>query len=97
MLFVLICTDKPGSLDVRLATRGAHLAFLETYAEQIREAGALLDGDGRPCGSVLMIEVEDRAAAAGFAEADPYGRAGLFESVIIRPYRRVYRDGERLP
>ena len=32
MLFVLVCTDKPGSLDLRLATRPQHLAYLETYA-----------------------------------------------------------------
>ena len=40
-----------------------------------------------------MVDVADHAAAAGFAEADPYARIGLFESVIIRPYREVYRDG----
>ena len=93
MLFALICTDKPGSLDLRLATRGAHIAYLETYQARIREAGPLLDGDGRPCGSLLVIEVADRAEAEGFAAADPYARALLFESVVIRAYRQVYHDG----
>jgi uncharacterized protein YciI len=96
MLFVLICTDKPKSLDLRLATRPTHLAYLETYADRIVQAGGLLDGDGRACGSLLMIDVEDAAAAAGFAESDPYTKAGLFESVVIRPYRQVFRDGERV-
>jgi uncharacterized protein YciI len=96
MLFVLICTDKPKSLDLRLATRPTHLAYLETYADRIVQGGGLLDGDGRACGSLLMIDVEDAAAAAGFAEADPYTKAGLFESVVIRPYRQVFRDGERV-
>ena len=54
----------------------------------------MLDPDGRACGSLLMIDVEDAAAAAGFAEADPYAKAGLFESVVIRPYRSVFKDGE---
>ena len=93
MLFALICTDKPQSLEVRLATRDAHLAYLETYIDRIVQAGPMLDPDGRPCGSLLLVEVADAAAAAGFAEADPYARAGLFESVIIRPYRCVFRDG----
>jgi uncharacterized protein YciI len=96
MLFVLVCTDKPGSLDLRLATRPQHLAYLETYAARLIQAGALLDLDGRPCGSLLMIDVADRPEAEGFAEADPYNRAGLFESVTIRPYRQVFRDGERI-
>ena len=97
MLFALICTDKPASLDLRLATRAQHLAYLETYRARLAQAGPLLDQDGRPCGSLLIVDVADRAEAAGFAEADPYARAGLFESVLIRPYRQVFRDGELAP
>ena len=96
MLFALICTDRPGSLDPRLATRPAHLAFLETYQSKLAYAGALLDLDGRPCGSLLMIDVADRAEAEGFAASDPYGKAGLFESAIIRPFRPAFKDGEKL-
>ena len=44
----------------------------------------------------MIIDVEDAAAAAGFAESDPYAKAGLFESVVIRPYRQVILDGERV-
>ncbi len=97
MLFALICTDKPASLDVRLATRAQHLAYLETYQDRIVQAGPLLDADLRACGSLLIVDVEDAAAAAGFAEADPYARAGLFESVVIRAYRQVFAGGERVP
>jgi uncharacterized protein YciI len=94
MLFVLVCTDKPRSLELRLAVRPAHITYLETYKDKLVQAGPLLDPDGRPCGSLLIIDVEDQAAAAGFAEADPYVKATLFESVIIRPYRVVFKDGE---
>lgn len=94
MLFALICVDRPGSLDLRMATRPDHLAFLQQYAAKLVQAGPLLDTEGRSSGSLLIIDVEDRAAAEGFATADPYAKAGLFESTIIRPYRCVYRDGE---
>jgi uncharacterized protein YciI len=96
MLFALICTDKPASLDLRLATRPQHLAYIETYQDRIVQAGGLLDSEQRACGSLLIIDVADAAAAAGFAEADPYHRAGLFESVVIRPYRQVFAGGERV-
>jgi uncharacterized protein YciI len=96
MLFALICTDRPGSIDLRMATRAAHLAFLETYQARLAHAGALLDLDGRPCGSLLVIDVADRAEAEGFAASDPYARADLFESVVIRPFRPVFKDGEKL-
>ncbi|MBV9755585.1 MAG: YciI family protein [Alphaproteobacteria bacterium] len=94
MLFMLFCTDRPGGLETRLATRPTHLAYLETYRDKILFAGPALDPDGRPCGSLLIIEVADRAEAEGFAEGDPYAKAGLFESTIIRPVRTVFRDGE---
>ncbi len=96
MLFALICTDRPASLDVRMATRPQHLAYLEQYAAKLVQAGPLLDTEGRACGSLLIVDVEDRAAAEGFAAADPYAKAGLFESTIIRPFRPVYRDAERV-
>ncbi|MBU6498311.1 MAG: YciI family protein [Rhodospirillales bacterium] len=96
MLFALICTDRPGGLELRLATRPQHLAFLETYAAKLVHAGAMLDPEGRPCGSLLVIDVADRAEAEGFAEADPYAKVRLFESTIIRPFRAAYRDGERV-
>ena len=94
MLFAIICTDRPGGLDLRLATRANHIAYLTTYADRIIQGGPVLDIDGRPCGSLLIIEAEDRAAAEGFAATDPYAKAGLFESSVIRPFRTVFRDGE---
>ncbi len=94
MLFAIINTDRPGGLDLRLATRASHIAYLTMYAERIVHGGPMLDLDGRPCGSLLIVDVEDRATAEGFASADPYAKAGLFESTVIRAFRTVFQDGE---
>ena len=94
MLFAISCTDKPGSLELRLATRPAHLAHLKAEQSRIVMGGALLDPAGNPCGSLLVVEAADRAEAEAFAAADPYAKAGLFESVAIRPYRVVFKDGQ---
>ena len=64
------------------------------YASRVVQGGPMLDRDGRPCGSLLLVEVEDLAAAEGFAASDPYAKAGLFESTVIRGFRTVFRDGE---
>ncbi len=58
--------------------------------------GALLDAEGKPCGSLLVVDVADRAAAEALAAGDPYAKAGLFESTVIRPFRQVYKDGTRV-
>ena len=96
MLFALMCTDKPDALDLRLSTRAQHLTYLESRQAEIAHAGALLDGDGAARGSLLIIEASDRAAAAAFAAADPYAQMGVFESVVIRPFRPVFKDGAKL-
>jgi uncharacterized protein YciI len=93
MLFAITCTDKPGSLPIRLATRERHLAYLGSHAASLVQAGPLLDPQGRPCGSLLLVDVEDAAAAEALTAGDPYAAAGLFESVVVRPYRSVFRDG----
>ena len=93
MLFAIVCTDKPDRLETRLAAREAHLAYLGHYVEKVVHAGPMLDLDGRPCGSLLIIDVADRAAAEGFAAGDPYAKVELFESTVIRGFRTVFRDG----
>ena len=40
-------------------------------------------------GSLLILDLADRKAAEEFAADDPYGKAGLFESVTIHPWRKV--------
>lgn len=95
MLFSLYALDKPGSAELRAETRPAHLAYLDGIIGQVAFAGPLLDAAGSAIGSLLVIEAADRAAAEAIAAADPYARAGLFESLAIRPYRLVYENGAR--
>jgi uncharacterized protein YciI len=96
MLFTLLCTDKPGALDLRMATRSTHLAYLQSFKAMLVEAGPMLDLDGKPCGSVFILEAADREAAAAFAAGDPYAQAGLFESSVLRGFRHVFKDGVEL-
>ena len=93
MLFAVVCTDKPASLPIRLATREKHISYLLGHAAGLVHAGPLLDPEGRPCGSLLLVEAEGSDAVHALAAGDPYALAGLFESVVVRPFRSVFRDG----
>ena len=94
MLFMFHCVDKAGAADIRAANRAEHLAYLEANAERIFVAGPLLSDDqSGMVGSLLIVECADAAAAQDFAAGDPYAKAGLFDSVTIRPWRRVYPKG----
>jgi uncharacterized protein len=86
-LFVLSCIDRPDSLELRLAARDAHLAYIAANRDAVRLAGPYLDDEGLPVGSMLVIEAEDRADVDAFAAADPYKLADLFEQVEVRTWR----------
>ncbi|MEL7343263.1 MAG: YciI family protein [Pseudomonadota bacterium] len=88
MKVALICKDKPGHLQTRIETREAHLAYAaETGVTQM--AGPMLDDGGRMCGSLIILNVADLAAAVEWAANDPYAKAGLFEDVMIREWKQV--------
>jgi uncharacterized protein YciI len=96
MLFAITCTDKPGAANLRAATRPAHIAHLSANAGRVLLGGPLLSPEGQAVGSLLVVEAADRAEAEAFAAADPYFQAWLFESVAIRPFRAVFKDGAQV-
>ena len=89
MLVAAICRDKPDHLETRLAARADHLAFLAAHGHAVKLGGPLLDGEGKPVGSLLIIDCPDLAAARELLAQDPYAKTGLFASVELTPWRRV--------
>ncbi|MCW5698142.1 MAG: YciI family protein [Bauldia sp.] len=70
-----------------MANREAHLAYVRSKAEVVKLGGPMTDDAGDMAGSLLILDVADRAAVEAFTAADPYSLAGLFERVEIRPIR----------
>ena len=97
MLYAIIAEDIPNSLEKRLATRPAHLARLTDLQNQGRLilAGphpAVDSADSGPAGftgSLIVAEFSDLAAAKTWAEADPFVSAGVYASVVVKPFRKT--------
>lgn len=87
--FILTCRDKADALDLRLATRPAHAAYIAERLDIVKLAGPLLNEDGQMIGSLIIFDVDDRAQVQAFADNDPYTKAGVFESVSIDGYTVV--------
>ncbi len=94
MLFCLLCTDKPNSLDLRMKVRPDHLAYLASLGAKMKTAGPFLDDAGSPNGSLVIIEAADRSEAEKMAAADPYAIAGLFASVEIKTWKWALKNPE---
>lgn len=88
MRVALICIDKPGHLHVRQENRPAHLEHINTSGV-VEMAGPFLSETGEMVGSLVILNVEDLAAAQAWAANDPYAKAGLFQSVDIREWKKV--------
>ena len=94
MLFALLCTDKPNSVDLRMQVRPDHLKYLESLGNALKAAGPFTTDEGSPTGSLVIIEAADGAAAKVMAENDPYAKAGLFASVEIKPWKWLIKNPE---
>lgn len=81
MHFVIHALDRAGAGDLRARTRSEHLSYVTRF--DLAFGGPMLDDDGEMCGSLIVVQAEDRAAAEAFAAGDPYAKAGLFEQVTI--------------
>ena len=88
MLIALIARDKPGALQTRVETRDAHVAYLKSTGV-VSQAGPLLDDEGQMCGSLVVLDVPDMAAAKAWAADDPYAHAGLFADVQLIQWNKV--------
>ncbi len=87
-LFILYARDKAGKLADRMAARPKHLEHLASLGARLKVAGPILDqATGDPCGSLIIFEADDLAAAEAFVQADPYAAAGLFDQVTVSPWR----------
>ncbi|MBX5090843.1 YciI-like protein [Rhizobium lentis] len=96
MLFALLCKDKPGHLNIRLETRPTHLDYLNKLNAEgkLAMAGPFLDDEGKACGSLVMVTAETAEEAKALGDADPYAKAGLFESVEVKPFNWVLNKPE---
>ncbi len=90
MHFVITCTDKPGQPELRQANRPDHLDYLSEQSGRIVAAGPTLGDDDAPNGSLLIMEFDEADAARAFADGDPYSKAGVFESVSIVAWKKVF-------
>lgn len=90
MLFIAICQDKPDSVELRLKTRPAHLAWLQGLGAKARLGGAMLTDDMKaPTASVIVFEGESADEIRALCADDPYAQAGLFERVTVAPWRQA--------
>ena len=98
MLYMVYGIDASDAAKLRAGARENHFAYLDAHEDILVLGGATLGDDGETrTGSVLIINVPDRAAADAFAENEPFRRAGVFETVTLTRMRRGQWNPDAAP
>ena len=87
MLYAIICNDKKDHLHIRLDIRPKHLDYLKSLFKTIKFSGHFFDFNEIPDGTLIVVEAKSLQEAKGYAQNDPYAKAGLFSDMKIRPWR----------
>lgn len=98
MLYAVVAEDAPASLDQRLSARPAHLARLEALQAEGRlvlagpfpAIDAAEPGPAGFSGSLIVADFASLDAARAWAAADPYVAAGVYASVVVKPFKQVF-------
>ena len=97
MFYAIYALDQAGSLEHRLQARPSHVERLKSLVEEGRLllAGPLPAVDSEDpgpagfTGSLIVAEFDSLADAKAWADADPYVAAGVYESVEVKPFKKV--------
>jgi len=90
-------TDVANSLSRRLPVRPQHIERLKALQNEGRLVLAgphpAIDsnepGDAGFSGSLIVAEFDSLQDAEAWANADPYVVAGVYDSVIVKPFKKV--------
>lgn len=93
MLFSVIARDAsdPEAPARRAAAREQHLAEIRPHAESgvLQLGGAFVDQDGVMRGSIMLLDLPDRAAVEAHLQADIYWRSGVWREFEISEFKRA--------
>lgn len=98
MWYVIFSQDVENSLEKRMSVRAQHLERLQ----RLQDEGRLLTAGPMPAidsdnpgeagftGSTVIAQFDSLTEAQAWADADPYIGAGVYENVIVKPFKKVF-------
>ena len=97
MWYMIYATDVANSLEKRLAARPDHLARLNDLQSQGRlliagptpAIDSEAPGEAGFSGSLVVAEFDSLIDAQEWADVDPYITAGVYEKIIVKPFKKV--------
>ena len=97
MHYAIMSEDVVDILEKRKAARPAHLDRLSNLASQDRllvagphpAVDSYEPGEAGFSGSLVIAEFDSLEQAQAWADADPYVAAGVYQRVVVKPFKHV--------
>lgn len=98
MWYAIISQDVENSLELRGSVRQRHVARIKALVKE----GRLLTAGPHPAvdandpgpagftGSLVIADFSSLEDAMEWADADPYVEAGVYDKVVVKPFKRVF-------
>ena len=88
MIWIILCKDKPNSLDKRMKVLDEHRNYLSKNPIKTLISGPLTDKKGNMNGSFFMVEAISEEEIKVFQQNDPIFRANIWDEIIISPFNK---------
>lgn len=98
MWYMISSQDVENSLELRKTARAAHIERLQILSDE----GRLMIAGPHPAidcddpadagftGSLVVAEFNSITDAQQWADADPYVAAGVYQQVVVKPFKQVF-------
>ncbi len=89
--YVIIAQDgtDDNALDRRLGVRSKHLEGAKQLKEQNNfvMGGAMLNAEGKMCGSVMIVQFETKEEFDHWYANEPYIVGGVWKTIEVKPFK----------
>ena len=81
--------NKPETTEQRTSLIRTHWDFIANFDKNLIARGPVLDAEDTSVviGSIHIVKLENLAKAEEFTYNEPFAKAGLFKSIIIKPFQ----------
>ena len=96
MQFLINAYDGENMLEKRMEARPRHLENIDRLGKHVVFAGGRLNDEGKPVGSVMVMEFDTKDEFDEYLKNEPYIEAKVWERVDVETFNTVILGGEKV-
>ena len=96
MQFLIRAHDGRDMLEKRMSVRPRHLENMMKLSKAVVCGGGLLNEEGKPIGSAMVMEFESKEQLDAYLASEPYIQEKVWETVEVEPINVVMVNGVKV-